>query len=60
MIELPCAADIRSNETVTECERPTRAVPRSLRLLRAVLVRALAHESRRTLLALKAHADTID
>jgi hypothetical protein len=40
--------------------RGTHEVPRSLRLLRPVLVRAFAHESRRTLLALKAHADTLD
>ena len=34
-------------------------IPRSLRLFRPILVRAFAHESRRTLLALKAHADTL-
>lgn len=38
----------------------TLEVPRSLRLLRPVLVRAFGHESRRTLLALKAHADTLE
>lgn len=43
-VQLPCDAE----------------VPRALRLLRPVLVRAFAHESRRTLLALKAHADTLD
>jgi uncharacterized protein YndB with AHSA1/START domain len=37
----------------------TLELPRSLRLLRPVLVRAFAHESRRTLLALKAHADRL-
>jgi uncharacterized protein YndB with AHSA1/START domain len=35
-------------------------IPRSLVLFRPMLVRAFAHESRRTLLALKAHADTLD
>ena len=34
-------------------------IPRSLTLVRPVVVRAFAHESRRTLLALKAHADTL-
>jgi hypothetical protein len=34
-------------------------IARPLRLFRPVLVRAFAHESRRTLLALKAHADTL-
>ena len=35
------------------------AIPRSLKLLQPVLARAIATESRRTLLALKAHADTL-
>ena len=34
-------------------------LPRSLTLVRPLVVRAFAHESRRTLLALKAHADTL-
>ena len=34
-------------------------IPRSLRLFQPILVRAFAHESRRTLLALKAYADTL-
>jgi uncharacterized protein YndB with AHSA1/START domain len=34
-------------------------IPRPLRLVRPLLVRAFAHESRRTLLALKAYADTL-
>jgi uncharacterized protein YndB with AHSA1/START domain len=34
-------------------------IPRSLRLFQPVLVRAFAHESRRTLLALKAYAHTL-
>jgi uncharacterized protein YndB with AHSA1/START domain len=34
-------------------------IPRSLVLFRPIVVRAFAHESRRTLLALKAHADTL-
>ena len=34
-------------------------IPRSLRLFQPLIVRAFAHESRRTLLALKAHADTL-
>ncbi|HEX3977538.1 MAG TPA: SRPBCC family protein [Solirubrobacteraceae bacterium] len=34
-------------------------IPRSLRLFQPLLVRAFAHESRRTLLALKAYADTL-
>jgi uncharacterized protein YndB with AHSA1/START domain len=36
----------------------TLGIPRSLKLLQPVLVRAFGHESRRTLLALKAHAVT--
>jgi uncharacterized protein YndB with AHSA1/START domain len=35
-------------------------VPVSLRLFQPILVRAFAHESRRTLVALKAYADTLD
>jgi hypothetical protein len=38
----------------------TLEIPRSLKLLKPVLVRAFTHESRRTLLALKAYADTLD
>jgi uncharacterized protein YndB with AHSA1/START domain len=34
-------------------------IPRPLKLLTPVLVRAFAHESRRTLVALKAYADTL-
>ena len=34
-------------------------IPRSLRLFQPLLVRTFAHESRRTLLALKAYADTL-
>ena len=34
-------------------------IPRSLRLFQPVVVRAFAHESRRTLLALKAYADSL-
>lgn len=34
-------------------------IPRSLRLFQPLIVRAFAHESRRTLLALKAYADTL-
>jgi uncharacterized protein YndB with AHSA1/START domain len=34
-------------------------IPQSLRLFKPVLVRAFAHESRRTLLALKAYADSL-
>ena len=34
-------------------------IPRSLALVRPVVVRAFAHESRRTRLALKAYADTV-
>jgi hypothetical protein len=34
-------------------------IPRSLKPLQPVLVRAFRTESRRTLLALKAHADTL-
>jgi uncharacterized protein YndB with AHSA1/START domain len=34
-------------------------IPWSLRLFAPILVRAFSHESRRTLLALKAHADTL-
>ncbi len=34
-------------------------IPRSLRLFQPLLVRAFAHESRRTLVALKAYADTL-
>lgn len=37
----------------------TITVPASLRLFQPILVRAFAHESRRTLLALKAYADTL-
>ena len=37
----------------------TLEIPGSLKLLQPVLVRAFAHESRRTLLALKAYADTL-
>lgn len=34
-------------------------IPRTLALFRPIIVRAFSHESRRTLLALKAHADTL-
>ena len=34
-------------------------IPRALRLFQPMVVRAFAHESRRTLLALKAYADTL-
>lgn len=37
----------------------TIVIPRSLKLVRPVLLRAFSHESRRTLRALKAHADTL-
>jgi uncharacterized protein YndB with AHSA1/START domain len=37
----------------------TLQIPRSMKLLAPILVRAFAHESRRTLLALKAYADTL-
>jgi hypothetical protein len=46
-----------------ECTHVRRVVtvefPRSLSLFRPVLVRAFSHESRRTLLALKAYGDTL-
>jgi len=34
-------------------------IPRSLALARPIVVRAFAHENRRTLLALEAYADTL-
>ncbi|HTU96154.1 MAG TPA: SRPBCC family protein [Solirubrobacteraceae bacterium] len=37
----------------------TIGIPRSLKLVQPVLLRAFTHESRRTLLALKAYADTL-
>ena len=72
-IELVCEADIHcSAETlfdlIVDFRRQERwlgksavfrAIPRSLKLLQPVLARAIATESRRTLLALKAHADTL-
>ncbi|MGZ4348916.1 MAG: SRPBCC family protein [Solirubrobacteraceae bacterium] len=58
--------DVLLRYTLTPAEASTHVrrvvtidIPRSLRLLQPVLVRAFRSESRRTLLALKAYADTL-